>query len=75
MRYILENIEAEALPGEMRRRGIPPHQRLRVVVETLDDDISITEMNARGGGFAHLAAEPDIYGDADLIERNEAFRG
>jgi hypothetical protein len=75
MRYVLENIEADELSGEMKRRGIPPHQRLRVVVETLDDEISITEMNARGGAFAHLATEPDIYGDADLIERNEAFRG
>ena len=70
MRYVLENIEAEKLPGEMRRRGIPPHQRLRVVMETLDDDTPLAEIAEQGGAFAFLADEPDIYGEADIQRPN-----
>ena len=48
---------------------------VRVILETVDEDdeISVTEMNAQGGAFAHLADEPDLYTDFDLIERNENF--
>jgi hypothetical protein len=73
MRYVIENVEAEKLSDEIGRRGVAPHQRLRVVVDTLDDEIPITEMNVRGGGFTHLGEEPEIYDDADLVERNETF--
>jgi hypothetical protein len=66
MRYVLENIEADKLPAEMQRRGIPPRQRLRVVVETLDDQLPLAEMAEHGGAFAFLANEPDIYSEADL---------
>lgn len=38
-----------------------------------DDEIPIAEMAARGGAFDYLADEPDLYSDADLIERNEDF--
>ncbi len=73
MRYVIENVEADKLSDEIGRRGVAPHQRLRVVVDTLDDEIPITEMNALGGGFDHLSEEPDIYRDTDLLERNETF--
>jgi len=66
MRYVLENIEADKLPAEMQRRGIPPRQRLRVVVETLGDKLTLAEMAEHGGAFAFLANEPDIYSEADL---------
>jgi hypothetical protein len=48
------------------------------VLETVDsdvDEISVTEMNANGGAFAYLVDEPDLYSDADLIERNADFGG
>lgn len=78
MRKTIERIEAGKLlpPSELSRLGLAPRQVLRVELTTVDDDeseISITEMNERGGAFVHLADEPDIYSDNDLIERNEAF--
>jgi hypothetical protein len=70
MRYVLENIEAEKLSGEIQRRGISPRQRLRVVVETLDDQTSLASLVEQGGAFAFLAEEPDLYGEGDLKRRN-----
>ena len=70
MRYVMENIEAEKLPDEMQRRGIPPRQRLRVVVETLDNDLTLARVAEQGGAFAFLADEPDIYREADLKRPN-----
>jgi hypothetical protein len=73
MRQILTDIEAGKLTDELRRRGIPPGQRLRVVVESIEtDEPSITAMNAAGRGFDWLADEPDLYSDADLVERFRA---
>jgi hypothetical protein len=69
MRQVLTNIEAGKLTEELKRRGIPSYQRLRVVVESLEDDpLPITAINAAGGAFAWLAEEPEIYSDADLVE-------
>jgi len=59
MRYFLENVEAAKLPGEIARRGIAPRQRLRVVVETLEDD-DLSLIAQEGGAFDFLAAEPEI---------------
>ena len=67
MRYVLENIEAGKLPGEIERRGIPARQRLRVVVETLGDDLPLAQIAEQGGAFAFLAEEPDIYSEADIV--------
>lgn len=66
MRYVLENIEAGKLPGEIERRGIPARQRLRVVVETLGDDMPLATIAERGGAFDFLADEPDLYAEADI---------
>lgn len=41
MHYVMDNIEAEKLPGEIQRRRIPSSQRIRVVVETLDNDLPL----------------------------------
>ncbi|MBK3736793.1 hypothetical protein GAY29_27645 [Azospirillum brasilense] len=77
MRATIDRIEAGRLlpPDDLKRLGLSPRRVLRVVLETVDDedDISITEMNAKGGAFNHLADEPDLYSDTDLIERNEDF--
>jgi hypothetical protein len=70
MRQILNDVEAGKVTDELRRRGIPLRQRLRVVVESIDtDEPSLTTMNAMGGAFDWLAEEPELYSDADLIER------
>lgn len=70
MRQILNDVEAENVTAELKRRGIPPKQRLRVVVESISiDEPSLTAINAMGGAFDWLADEPDLYSDADLIER------
>lgn len=77
MRATIDRIEAGRLlpPDDLKRLGLNPRRVVRVVLETVDDedDISITEMNAKGGAFDYLADEPDLYSDADLIERNEDF--
>ena len=69
MREILNDIEAGKVTDELRRRGIPARQRLRVVVESIEtEEPSITTINAEGGAFDWLAEEPDLYSDADLVE-------
>ena len=35
----------------------------------IDDELEISAINATGGGFEWLADEPDLYSDADLVER------
>lgn len=70
MKQVLSDIEAGKLSEELTRRGIPAKQRLRVVIESIEDDgPSITRMNEAGGAFDWLADEPDLYSDGDLIER------
>ncbi|WP_169732768.1 hypothetical protein [Azospirillum halopraeferens] len=77
MRTTIDRIEAgRLLPQEdLRRLGLAPRRMVRVILETVDEDdeMSVTEMNARGGAFAHLADEPDVYSDSDLIRHNEDF--
>ncbi len=78
MRTTIESIEAGKIlpPDQLARLGLGPGRLLRVVLETVDAEdaeISVTEMNAQGGGFAYLADEPDLYSDADLVERNADF--
>lgn len=77
MRTTIDRIEAEKIlvHEQIRRLGLGPRRVLRVVLETVDDDeITIAEMNATGGAFDHLADEPDLYSEADLVERNDAYR-
>ena len=70
MRYVIENIEAGTLPNEIRRHGISDRQRVRVVVETLADDLPFARIAEEGRAFDFLAAEPDLYSEADLRSRN-----
>ena len=73
MRQVLTDIEAGKLADELKRRGIKPGQRLRVTVETIEsDDLPITAINASGHAFDWLAEEPELYSDADLVERYRA---
>jgi hypothetical protein len=66
MRYVLENVEAGKLAVEVKRHGIPADQRLRVVLETLDDAPALARIAEEGGAFGFLAEEPDIYSEADI---------
>jgi len=70
MRYVLEDIEAGKLPGEIRRRGIPDRQRVRVVVETLNGDLPLARIAEQGGAFDFLADEPDLYAESDIQRPN-----
>jgi hypothetical protein len=70
VRQILNDIEAGKVTDELRRRGIAPAQRLRVVAESIEaEEPSVTAINATGGAFDWLAEEPELYSDADLVER------
>ena len=76
MRQVLNDIEAGKVTDELRRRGIPARQRLRVVVESIEaEEPSLTAINAAGGAFNWLAEEPDLYSDADLVERFQSSTG
>lgn len=70
MRQVLNDIEAGKVTDELARRGIAPGQRVRVIVEPIgNDEPPITAINAAGGAFDWLAGEPDLYDDADLVEK------
>ena len=66
MRYVLDDIEAERVPAEMERRGIAAKQRLRVVLETLDESLPLAQMAEEGGAFDFLNDEPELYSEADI---------
>ena len=70
MRYVLENIEVADLPREIKNRGISNRQRVRVVVETLTDDLPLAKMAEEGRAFEFLADEPDLYNEADVQRPN-----
>jgi len=66
MRYVLEDIEVGNLSGEVRKRGISERQRVRVVLDTLDDALPLAQIAEEGGSFAFLAEEPDLYSLSDV---------
>ena len=66
MRYVLENIEAGKLPGEIKRRGISDRQRVHVIVDTLEDSLPLAAMAEEGGAFDFLADAPDLYSLTDV---------
>ncbi len=39
MRQVLDNVTPEQLPDILRRLGIDPARRLRITLETLDEDV------------------------------------
>lgn len=69
MRQVLDDIEVGRLTEELRRRGVSPTQRVRAVIETVDEEGPlISAINAHGGAFDWLA-DADLYTDADLVDR------
>lgn len=66
MRYVLEDIEAGKVSGEIERRGITPRQRVRVVLETLEPALPMARLAEEGRAFQFLADEPDLYSESDI---------
>jgi hypothetical protein len=69
VRYVLENIEAGKLTEEIRRRGLSERQKVRAVVETLND-LPLARAAEQGGAFDFLADEPDLYRETDIRPGN-----
>jgi hypothetical protein len=70
MRYVLENVEAGNVSREIERKGISARQRVRVTLETLDDDLSLSQMAEAGRAFEFLKDEPELYSEADIKQQN-----
>ena len=70
MQRMMLDIEAGQVSAELAHRGIPARTRVRVLVEVPDDAVlPMTAMAQAGGAFDFLAEEPDLYTDADAVER------
>ena len=70
MQRMTLDIEAGQLSAELAHRGISPGVRVHVLVEVPDDsDLPMAAIAQGGGAFDFLADEPDLYTDADAIER------
>ncbi len=62
--------KAGRLSEELARRGVGSETRVQVVVELLEDaPFPLAAMAQAGGAFDFLRDEPDLYTDADTIER------
>jgi hypothetical protein len=71
MQQLTIDAEAGEVSAELTRRGIAANVRVHVLVEVVDSaDLPMTAIAQAGKGFEWLADEPDLYSDADLIERN-----
>ena len=70
MSVLTLNIEAGRLSSELVRRGIAADARVHVLVTVSDDDeLPMAAMAKAGGSFDFLEDEPDLYSDADTLER------
>ena len=67
---IVLDTEAGQISAELERRGIAAHVRVHVQVDILDANApSMAAIAEAGQAFDWLADEPDLYSDADLVER------
>jgi hypothetical protein len=70
MERIILDAEAGQVSAELVRRGIAANTKVHVLVEVKDaGDLSLAAIAQAGGAFDWLADEPDLYTDADLVER------
>ena len=70
MERIILDAEAGQVSAELARRGIAADTRVHVLVEVRDaEEFSTAAIAQAGGAFAGLADEPELYSDADLVER------
>jgi len=69
MQQIVIDAPAGQVSAELKRRGVAANANVHVVVEFLDDSSLPMAAIAEAGKALHwLAAEPDLYSDADLVE-------
>lgn len=72
MQRIALDAEAGQVSAELARRGIPADARVHVVVEVVEEKkLPVAALAQAGGAFDCLAEEPDLYTDADLVQRAE----
>jgi hypothetical protein len=70
MQQIILDAEAGQISAELARQGIAANARVHVVVEVADNgEPPMAAIVRAGKGFDWLAEEPDLYSDADLMER------
>jgi hypothetical protein len=65
-RYVVHDVLAGELTSEIRRLGIAAAHHVRVTLDVLDPGPTLADTVHRGGSFAYLADEPDVYGEADI---------
>ncbi|MGA3005318.1 MAG: hypothetical protein ABSE20_26735 [Acetobacteraceae bacterium] len=64
------DVESGLVSAELAQRGIPPKALVHVLVEVPDStDLPMAALAQSGGAFDFLADEPDLYTDADVVER------
>jgi hypothetical protein len=70
MERIILDAEAGQISAELVRRGIAADTRVHVLVELAEvGELSMAALAQAGGAFDWLGDEPDLYSDADLVER------
>jgi hypothetical protein len=70
MQRLTLDVEAGQVSAELTQRGIPAGTRVHVLVELPDAiDLPIAALAQAGGAFDFLDDEPELYSDADIIER------
>ena len=70
MERIIFDGEAGQVSAQLVRRGIAADARVHVLVEVRDaEELSPSAIAQVGGAFDWLADEPELYSDADLVER------
>lgn len=75
MLRVMLDAEAGRVSEELTRRGIAADTRVRVLAEVVeggdggDERLPMAAIAQAGGAFALLADEPDLYTDADLVDR------
>lgn len=71
MQTITLDAEAGQVSIELARRGIGVRTRVHVIVEVEaeQDGLPLAAIAQQGGAFNWLDEEPDLYTDADLVQR------
>ncbi|GBQ96525.1 hypothetical protein AA23498_2662 [Acetobacter nitrogenifigens DSM 23921 = NBRC 105050] len=69
MHAITIDTQADRLAEELARRGVPAQAQIHAVIHIHDDGPDMTSIAAAGGAFDWLKVEPDLYTDADIVNR------
>jgi hypothetical protein len=70
MTQIVLDVEAGQVSPELTRLGVASNARVHALVEVLDSaELPMGAIAQAGKAFDWLTDEPDLYSDADLVER------